>query len=118
VGKGGVGGSVGVGAGSVGVARLGVGTGSVGVGTGSVGVGTGSVGLGTGDVGVGTGSVGNDGVGIGVPEPVGVGDVPDPVGLGPADGLALGRGALAWSRDASAVMSGDSGASDCGLSAR
>ena len=97
---------------------VGVGTGSVGVGTGSVGVGTGSVGVGTGSVGVGAGSVGKDGVGTGVPDPVGVGDVPGRLGLGPADGLALGRGALAWSRDASLVISGDSGASVCGLSAR
>ena len=98
----GVGGSVGVATGSVGV-----GTGRVGVGTGSVGVGTGSVGVGTGSVGVGAGSVG-------------VGTGPDPVGLGSAEGVTPGRevGALAWSRDASAVMSGDSGASCCGLSAR
>jgi hypothetical protein len=97
---------------------VGVRSGSVGIGTGSVGVGTGNVGVGTGKVGVGTGSVGNDGVGSGVPDPVGVGDVPDLLGVGRADGLPLGRTALAWSRDASLVMSGDSGASVCGLSAR
>jgi hypothetical protein len=95
------------------VGKLGVG-GSVGVAIGSVGVGTGRVGVGTGSVGVGTGSVG---VGTGS---VGVGEGPDPLGLEPADGVAPGRGdgELAWSREASAVMSGNSGASRCGLSAR
>jgi hypothetical protein len=97
------------------VGRLGVGSG--------VGVAIGSVGVTTGRLGVGTGRVGNDGVGIdgvgsAVPDPVGVGEGLDPVGLGPADGLAPGRGELAWSRAASLVMSGDSGASICGLSAR
>jgi len=100
--------------GSVGVTRLTVGTGNVGVGTGRVGS--------DGD-GVGTGSVGSDGVGIdgvgtGVPDPVGVGDVPEPLGLGAEDGLVLGRGEVARSREAAIVMSGDSGASCCGLSAR
>jgi hypothetical protein len=95
------------------VGRLGVGSG-VGVAIGSVGVGTGSVGVGTGRVGVGTGSVG---VGAGR---VGVGDGPDPLELGAAEGVAPGRGdgELTWSRDASLVMSGNSGASVCGLSAR
>ena len=100
--------------------------GRLGVGSG-VGVAVGSVGVTTGRLGVGTGRVGNDGVGIdvgidgvgsGVPDPVGVGEGLDPVGLVPADGLPLGRGAVAWSRDASLVMSGNSGASSCGLSAR
>jgi hypothetical protein len=93
--------------GRLGVGSVGVAIGSVGVGTGRLGVGTGRVGIGTGCVGVGAGSVG-------------VGTGPDPVGLGRADGVApgLGDGLLAWSRDASAVMSGDSGASCCGLSAR
>lgn len=91
--------------------------GRLGVGT-SVGVAIGSVGVATGRLGVGTGSVGSDGVGGTVPDPVGVGEVPDPLGLGPAEGLELGRAEPAWSRDASCVMSGDSGASNCGLSAR
>jgi hypothetical protein len=73
------------------VGRLGVGT-SVGVAIGSVGVATGRLGVGTGRLGVGTGSVGSDGVGGIVPEPVGVGEAPEPLGLGPVDGLALGRG--------------------------
>jgi hypothetical protein len=55
-----------------------------------VGVATGSVGVTTGRLGVGTGSVGSVD-----PDPVGVGKVPDPLGLGPADGLALGRRELA-----------------------
>jgi hypothetical protein len=76
------------------------------------------VGVGTGRLGVGTGNVGSDGVGGIVPDPVGVGEGLDPVGLAPADGLAPGRGELTWSRDASLVMSGSSGASNCGLSAR
>jgi len=83
-----------------------------------VGVAIVSVGVTTGRLGVGTGRVGNDGVGSGIPDPVGVGEGLDPVGLGPADGLAPGRGELVWSRDASLVMSGNSGASICGLSAR
>ena len=92
--------------------------GRLGVGSG-VGVAIGSVGVATGRLGVGTGRVGNDGVGIdgvgsAVPDVVGVGEGLDPVGLG----LAPGRGEEAWSRDASLVMSGNSGASKCGLSAR
>jgi len=63
------------------VGRLGVGSG--------VGVEVGSVGITTGRLGVGTGKVGS-----GVPDPVGVGEVPEPLGLGPADGVAPGRGDL------------------------
>ena len=92
--------------GSVGVAGgVGVPTGSVGV-TGTLGVGIGNVGV-AGTLGVGTGSVGT-------------GD--DPLGAGVADPLGAGLGErvtpLARSLDASCVMSGDSGASTCGLSAR
>jgi hypothetical protein len=89
---------------------VGVAIGSVGVTTGRLGVGTGRV----GNDGVGIDGVGIDGVGSAVPDPVGVGEGLDPVGLG----LAPGRDELAWSRDASLVMSGNSGASICGLSAR
>jgi hypothetical protein len=76
---------------------------------GSVGVAIGSVGSET--VGVGGGNV-PDAVGDGPPEPLGLG-LPDAPGPGPP-----GRLAEAWSPAASAVMSGDSGASRCGLSAR
>jgi hypothetical protein len=88
--------------------------GKVGIGNG-VGVAVGSVGVTTGRLGVGTGRVGS-----GIPDPLGVGAGPDPLGLGPPDGVAAGRGGaeLDWSRDASRVMSGESGASACGLSAR
>jgi hypothetical protein len=91
--------------------------GTVGIGNG-VGVAVGSVGVTRGTLGVGTGRGGR--VGRAVPDAVGVGEGPDPLGLGPADGVAPGRGyvELAWSRDASRVTSGESGARVCGLSAR
>ena len=62
--------------------------GRLGVGSG-VGVAVGSVGVTTGRLGVGTGKVGS-----GVPDPLGVGEVPEPLGLGPADGVAPARGDL------------------------
>lgn len=86
--------------------------GRLGVGTG-VGGTVGSVGVTTGRLGVGTGKVGS-----GVPDPVGVGEGPDPLAVGLGEGLGPGRSELAWSREASAVISGDSGESRCGLSAR
>ena len=97
------------------------GVGNVGVGT-TVGVAVGSVGVGvaTGSVGVETGSVGSD---VGVVELVGDGDPPDL--LGEALGEAPGPDppfrpleAAAWSRAASFVTSGESGARVSGLSAR
>lgn len=91
--------------------RVGV-TGGVGVPTGSVGVG-GRLGVPIGSVGV-AGTLG-DGTGS-----VGTGD--DPLGAGVADPPGAGLGErvtpLVRSLDASCVMSGDSGASACGLSAR
>ena len=92
--------------------RLGVGSG-VGVAIGSVGVTTGRLGVGIGSegvagiLGVGTGSVGTG------DDPVGAG-VADPLGVGAGDRVTL----LGRSLDASCVISGDSGASACGLSAR
>ncbi len=92
--------------GRVGVAGgVGVPTGSVGVG-GTLGVPIGSVGV-AGMLGVGTGSVGTG------DDPIGVG-VADPLGVGLGDRVTV----LARSLDASCVISGDSGASACGLSAR
>ena len=88
--------------------RVGVGVaiGSVGV-TGTLGVATGRVGV-AGTLGVGTGSVGTG------PDALGAGAVPDPLGVGLGDRVAP----LAWSLDASCVISGKSGASACRLSAR
>ena len=85
--------------------RVGVATGRVGVG-GRLGVPIGRVGV-AGMLGVGTGSVGSG------DDPLGVG-VADPIGVGLGDRVTP----LARSLDASCVMSGDSGASACGLSAR
>jgi hypothetical protein len=94
------------------VGRVGVGSG-VGVASGSVGV-TGTLGVGTGSDGVaGTLGVGTGSVGTG-PVPLGAGAVPDALGVGFGDLVAT----LAWSLDASCVISGDRGASACGLSAR
>src|SRR5689334_14820000 len=93
----------------------GVGRDGVGTGVGSVGVAVGRDGsvvgrLGNGRLGV-AGGVGPDGLGEGLPDPLGLG-LPDGRVPGP-DGPAA-----AWSRLASVVTSGDSGASRCGLSAR
>jgi hypothetical protein len=61
---------------------------------------------------VGTGP---DGLGVAaVTDALGVGAVPDALGLGLGDRV----GRPAWSLDASWVISGESGASACGLSAR
>jgi hypothetical protein len=76
------------------------------VGRVGAGSGVGSVGETTGTLGVGTGSVGSG------PDTVGEGVAPVGVGLGDR----VGR--LAWSREASRVISGESGARACGLSAR
>lgn len=98
------------------------GVGNVGVGT-TVGVAVGSVGVGvaTGSVGVETGSVGSDGPVEG--EPVGDGDPPELLGDGLGDPPGPGSPfrpleATAWSREASFVTSGDSGARVNGISAR
>lgn len=94
---------------------------AVGVAVGSVGVATGRVGVETGRVGVETGSVGSEGPVEGVPGMVGVGCPPVPLGVGLADPPGLGLAFVPrddWSRDASVVTSGESGARLRGLSAR
>lgn len=105
-----------------GVGNVGVGR-TVGGAVGSVGVGvaTGSVGVETGSVGVETGSVGSDGPEEGVPGMVGDGDPPELLAVGLADPPGadpLLDARVAWSRAASFVMSGESGARLRGLSAR
>ena len=96
--------------------------GNVGVGT-TVGGAVGSVGVGvaTGSVGVETGSVGSDGPEEGVPGMVGDGDPPELLAVGLAEPPGTGPlldARVAWSREASFVMSGESGARFRGLSAR